>query len=146
MKVEPEGRLRRVVLDTNVWISAVLSNRGSPARVLRLVLDRCCPVFSDVTFAELETRLQRPKFDRYLSLDLRRRILHDVNAVADWVDIPPAIAAQTWCRDADDDHFIRVALAARARLLVTGDADLLDLPAVDELRILTPAQVLREGV
>lgn len=143
MKAEAVRHPRRIVLDTNVWISAFLSVDGAPSKLVRRVLEQGRPVFSDVTFGELESRVWRSKFDRYLSMDLRRRILHDLNAVADWIEIPPELAKQTWCRDADDDHFIRVALAAHVPLLVTGDADLLDLKVVAGLRILTPVQALR---
>lgn len=97
---------RRVVIDTNVWISAALSKTGAPARLVRHVLDHGLPVFSSATFAELEARLWRPKFDRYLSMELRQRILHDLNAAAYWVEIPSGVASQTYCRDADDDKFI----------------------------------------
>lgn len=133
-----------MVLDTNVWISAALSQAGTPARVVGHVLARLRPVFSDATFAELETRLWKPKFDRWLSIDLRRRILHDVSAIADWVRVAPALSAQTWSRDPDDDHFVRAALAASAPWLISGDADLLGLAGIDGLRILTPALALQE--
>lgn len=144
MKAEAVRRSSRIVVDTNVWIGAALSGSGVPARVVRSVLDHWRPVFSDVTFAELETRLWRPKFDRYLDIDLRRRILHDLKATADWAEIPSSLAAQVWCRDPDDDHFVRAALASGTRLMVTGDSDLLDLAPIEGLRILTPAQALRE--
>lgn len=144
MKAEAVRRSRRIVLDTNIWISAALSASGAPAQAVRRVLDVWRPVFSDATFTELETRLWRPKFDRYLDLDLRRRFLHDLKAAADWVDIPSGLTTQLWCRDSDDDHFIRAALASSARLIVTGDSDLLDLAPIEGLRILTPAQALRE--
>lgn len=143
MKAEAGEHARRIVLDTNVWISAFLSADGAPSKLVRRVIERGRQVFSDITFAELETRLWRSKFDRYLSIDLRRRILHDVKAIADWIEIPHELARRTWCRDADDNHFIRAALAAHAPMLVTGDADLLDLEAVDGLVVLTPAQALR---
>jgi putative PIN family toxin of toxin-antitoxin system len=143
MKAEAGRHSRRIVLDTNVWIRAFLSVDGTPSKLVQRVLERGRPVFSEETFKELETRLWRPKFDRYSGMDLRQRLLHDLNATADWIEIPAALAKQVWCRDADDDHFIRAALAARATLLVTGDADLLDLTAIDGLRILTPAQALR---
>ena len=144
MKADPRRHQRRVVVDTNVWISAALSREGAPAQWARRALAECTPVFSEATFAELETRLWRPKFDRYLGMELRQRLLHDLNAAAFWADIPAEFAAQRWCRDPDDDHFIRAALAAHAPLLVTGDADLLDVPTLDGLRILTPAQALAE--
>ncbi len=142
MKVDPHRGRRRVVVDTNVWISASLTANGAPAQLARRVLAECMPVLSEATFAELEARLWRPKFDRYLGMELRQRILHDLDAAAFWVAILPGLAAQRWCRDPDDDHFIRAALAAQAPLLVSGDADLLEVPAIEGLRILTPPQAL----
>ena len=142
MKVDPHRGRRRVVVDTNVWISASLTANGAPAQLARRVPAECMPVLSEATFAELEARLWRPKFDRYLGMELRQRILHDLDAAAFWVAILPGLAAQRWCRDPDDDHFIRAALAAQAPLLVSGDADLLEVPAIEGLRILTPPQAL----
>lgn len=133
----------RVVIDTNIWISAALSRDGAPARLVRQVLEHGLPVFSSGTFAELETRLWLPKFDRYLSLELRRQILHDLDAAAHWVEVPLEIAVSTHCRDADDDKFIHAALAAGAAWLVSGDRDLLDAPAVPGVRIVSAVEALR---
>lgn len=132
----------RFVIDTNVWISAALSSTGAPALVVQRILARGLPVFSKATFAELESRLWKPKFDRYLSMEIRRQILHDANAAAHWVTIAPGTAAQPWSRDADDDKFIHTALAASAPWLVTGDQDLLSVTAPSAVYILTPAQAL----
>lgn len=144
MKAEAahRGSGQRVVLDSNVWISAVLSRGGVPAQVVRRVLARGLPVFSPATFAELETRLWRPKFDRYLSMELRRRILHDASAAAFWVEIPSALVKRAWSRDADDDHFVRAALAGEAAWLVSGDRDLLDIEPPAGLRIASPAEAI----
>lgn len=141
MRAEPAWR---VVIDTNVWISAFLSKTGAPAVFVRQVLACGEPVFSAATFAELDARLWRPKFDRYLNMDQRKLLLHDVDALAHWVSVPPTIAAQAFCRDADDDKFIHTALAAKVNLLVTGDEDLLCLHPLGELRILTPRAALDE--
>ena len=144
MKAEFSGNVaRRVVIDTNVWISAALSRQGAPARLARHVLGAGLPVFSRATFAEIEARLWKPKFDRYLSIGLRRQILHDLNAAAHWVELPEDLTRQRYCRDVDDDKFIQTALAAQAPWLVTGDQDLLDVPALSGLRILSPAHALR---
>jgi len=144
MKAEPVRAVtNRVVIDTNVWISAALSKAGAPALVVSRVLEFGVPVFSAATFAELEARLWKPKFDRYLSMDLRRRILHDANAAAYWVNIPEPIALQRYCRDADDDKFIHTALAAAASWLVTGDQDLLVIRAELDVRIIAPAEALQ---
>ncbi|MEO7252787.1 MAG: putative toxin-antitoxin system toxin component, PIN family [Casimicrobium sp.] len=144
MSAEPSGGVNsgKVVLDTNIWISAALSRDGAPARVVRRVLADGLPVFSSATFAELETRLWRPKFDRYLSMESRRKILSDLRSAAHWVDVPPKVTEIGYCRDADDDKFIHAALAADALWLVTGDADLLAVPAMNSLRIVTAGDAL----
>lgn len=102
------------------------------------------PVFTPDTFAELRERVWRPKFDRYLAMEDRKRLLQTLDAAACWVSVPPEIAGQTFCRDADDDMFIHAALAAQASLLVTGDNDLLCLHPLGGSRILTPRLALDE--
>ena len=135
---------KRVVVDTNIWLSAAISKSGAPAQVVRRVLQMGVPVFSQATFAEIEARLWKPKFDRYLSMETRRAILHDANAVAHWVDIPADLAAQTYSRDPDDDKFIHTALAASAAWLVTGDQDLLVIETPLPVRILTAGVAMLE--
>jgi uncharacterized protein len=130
----------KAVVDSNVWLSAALSPGGTPAQVLRDLLLNGVVVFSDATFNELEIRIWRPKFDRYISLDTRRAILRDIKGAAHWVSIPAEIAAQTYCRDPDDDVFIHTALAAQAPYLISGDKDLLAVLPIAGLHIVTPAQ------
>ena len=141
------GRARpRVVIDTNVWISAWLSSSGTPAQVVRRAVTNAEIIFTDATFDELQTRVWRPKFDRYLSLERRRQLLHDAAAIAHWAAVPPALAQQTYCRDADDDPFIHAAVAGHAGWLVSGDQDLLALAGelpLPELTILSPDQALK---
>ena len=55
----------RVVLDTNIFVSGLLSAAGPPARIIQAVLQRrLIPVMSPETFAELEAVLRRPKLQR----------------------------------------------------------------------------------
>jgi len=143
MKAEPPTPPQLcVVIDTNVWLSAALSPRGAPAQVVQQVLLQGLAVFSPATFAELQTRLWKPKFDRYLTLEVRHAILRDARAAALWVELGPEFATQRWSRDNDDDVFIHTALAAQAPWLVSGDDDLLSLPPIADLTILSPAQAL----
>ena len=117
----------QIVIDTNVLISAALSADGPPAMLLAKVLSDHCVVFTTATFAELESRLWKPKFDRYITLEERKAVLHDLSAAAIWVEVPQSIANATYSRDAEGDMFIQAAIAAEAILLVTGDQDLLVL-------------------
>ena len=65
-------RVERVVLDTNVLISAALSPLGKPFACLRWVLDNATLLVSRELFEELGTRIARPKFNKCVD-DLRRR-------------------------------------------------------------------------
>ena len=116
-----------IVIDTNVLISAALSPDGPPAKLLAKVLTDHRVVFTTATFAELESRIWKPKFDRYITLEERKAVLHDLSAAAVWVEVPQSIGEMAYSRDADDDKFIHAAIAAEATLLVTGDQDLLVL-------------------
>lgn len=129
----------KLVIDTNILISAALSSQGAPAKLVQAALAHHSLVFSQVTFDELRTRLYRPKFDRYISLEFRESLLHDFNAAAHWVDIgEPAVD----CRDRDDDKFIETALKAQARYLISGDNDLLEAAPLPVLQIISAAQAL----
>jgi putative PIN family toxin of toxin-antitoxin system len=129
----------KLVIDTNILISAALSAQGAPAKMVLCALARHRLVFSQATFDELRTRIYRPKFDRYISLDDRERLLRDFNACAAWVE---AGEPGLFYRERDDDHFIEAALKAQAHCLVSGDKDLLEAPEVLGLRILSVHQAL----
>lgn len=143
MRVETvRPRQNRVAIDTNVWLSAALSPAGASAQVVRRVLSSGVPIFSEATFAELQARIWKPKFDRYLSIAARQGILHDARALGHWVDIPAAIGSRRFSRDGDDDKFIHTALAGDALWLVSGDQDLLVIRADLGVRIVAPADAL----
>ena len=133
----------KAVLDTNIWISAALSQSGTPAAVVRHVLQNGVPVFSAATFRELETRLWKPKFDRYLDMATRRNLLADANGAGLWVDIPEPLASRKFSRDPDDDAFVNAAIASEARWLISGDLDLLSIESIEGLHICTPAQAMQ---
>ena len=129
----------KLVIDTNVLISAALSSKGAPARLVQEVLAQHHLVFSQPTFDELRTRLYRPKFDRYISLESRKRLLHDFKASAHWVDMGES---GVYCRDRDDDKFIETALKSQAQYLVSGDSDLLEAPPLPALQIISTQRAL----
>lgn len=129
----------RLVLDTNVMISALLFPRSKPEAAFRFAFEQVRIFMSSETIDELVRVLQRPKLDRYLSPDERRsfliRLLQDVERVA----VEEKIVL---CRDPADDKFLEVAAAGEANWLITGDADLLVLGSVRRTRIATPGAFL----
>ena len=133
-------RAERCVVDTNVLISALLQPSGRTAEVLSAIRAAGgALLFSDETFAELASRLTRPKFDRYVVSATRQRFLAELAGAAAWVTITGAVQV---CRDPDDDKFLETAINGAADCLVSGDADLLALDPFHGLRILTPRTFL----
>jgi putative PIN family toxin of toxin-antitoxin system len=133
-------KVDRLVLDTNVLISAVLSSSGAPSLLLNsLHRTRSALVFSDPTMAELTSRLMLAKFDRYFDRDTRLCFLAEIDAVAEFVGIS---GARMGCRDRSDDQYLETALAGNCWLIVSGDRDLLKMHPWDKVQILRPTQVL----
>ncbi len=140
MRVDTHLWVSRLVVDSNVLISATLSSHSAPARLLdALFASRSVLVFSEATMQELTSRLMRSKFDTYVDRAMRARFLAELNAVAEFVGIT---GASMGCRDRDDDKFLETALTGSADLLTTGDGDLLALHPWQGIPILRPAQAI----
>jgi uncharacterized protein len=131
---------RRLVVDTNVFASAIIFPRSVPRRLVDDALDQGVVLFSDVTMSELTEVLSRSKFARYVSRRERELFLAQIGSTAEFV---PIIRLVRECRDPKDDKFLEVALNGRADVIVTGDADLLSLNPWKEIAILSPADFLR---
>lgn len=128
----------RVVLDTNVLLSALLFHAGSLSW-LRAAwqAEAICPLASRETAAELIRVLLYPKFK--LTVDEREDLLADYLPWCETVTAP-APAGIPDCRDPLDRPFLELALAAKADALLTGDKDLLALTPNFSIPILTPRQ------
>ena len=133
-------RVERLVVDTNVLISAALSPKGAARAVVEVARSANAVLLcSRETFDELRTRLLRPKFDRYLDQVGRAVYLERLTAVAEWV---PITGAALGCRDSDDDKLLETAWLGEADCLVTGDGDLLVMSLCRGVSILQPADFL----
>ncbi len=129
----------RVVLDTNVLVSAALFPASPPGQVLHYVGERGSLLISNHTGLELRQVILRPRFQRYSDLAKRREFIASVLRVAEPVNATHSIAA---CRDPKDDKFLELALSGHATHIITGDQDLLDLHPFHGIPILNPAAFL----
>lgn len=116
----------RVVIDTNLVLSALVFAHGrlTPLRQAWQA-QRIQPLVSRVTAAELIRVLAYPKFK--LSPEEQRELLADYLPCCETVRIPDPPPKTPACRDAFDVPFLQLALAGKAKALVTGDRDLLSL-------------------
>lgn len=118
----------RVVLDTNVVLSALVFGGGAAGQVRRawqrgLLL----PLASTATVQELVRVLSYPKFR--LSQAEQEELLADYLPHTEIVRIPKPPPQVPACRDVFDEPFMHLAMAGKAQVLVSGDRDLLAIAA-----------------
>lgn len=136
-------KAERLVIDSNVWIAALISPTGAARQLLaEAVLDHDIGILmSESTFAELVSRLDRPKFDRYREPAAWNLFLMSLVELAQWHE--DADTAAGISRDADDDKFLALAVTGQADAIISGDRDLLELVDYESIPVLTPAQFLQ---
>ena len=127
----------RVVVDTNVVVSALLRPGSVPARALDLLLERGALFLYDTRIvAEYRSVLARPKF-RPIDPARRERLLDELLAA------PPIAHVPAWpgpLLDPDERMFVEVALASHADAVITGN--LRDYPSDLGFEVLPPATLL----
>jgi uncharacterized protein len=131
----------RVVLDTNVVLSALVFARGITAQLrVDWQAGRFVPLASKATVEELVRVLAYPK----LKLDAaeQQELMADYLPHLQVVTMPEPLPAVPDCRDPLDLPFLQLAAAGSAAALVTGDADLLSLGHVGHCVIVTPGAFL----
>lgn len=129
----------RVVFDASTVVGAALRADGIPRRALLLARERHVIALSTAIFAEIDEVLQRPKFSRIVTDEVRQEILWLLSAAAVWVQPDVRI---TDCRDPNDDAYLELAAAADAGLIISSDQDLLTLDPWRGIRVLPPRAFL----
>ena len=130
------------MIDANTVVSAALNPNGVPRRALAAARARGVIVLSEAVYGEIAEVLARPKFTRVLTEDRRRETLELLAVAALWVEPEKAVHD---CRDAKDNRYLELALAAQATTIVSGDEDLLVLDPWRGVRVLRPARFLEIG-
>ena len=131
----------RVVVDTNILVSATIVPHGAPARILQAILDdRIQLVSSPLLFDEYKDVISRPRITRkYALLAARRddllRFLQIKTLLVPGIPSQPIIVA-----DPDDDAVLACAVEGRANYIVSGDPHMLELGEHAGIRILAPRE------
>jgi putative PIN family toxin of toxin-antitoxin system len=133
-------KIIRVVLDTNVLISALLF-KGELSRIVGLwQKGKIVPVISKETFDELRTVLEYPKFSLSRA-EIKSLIEHDILPFFEVVNVSKHVKGA--CRDPGDDKFISCAISASADWIVTEDKDLRDLKKYQSIRIIHASDFIK---
>lgn len=126
----------RLIIDTNILVSALLAATSLPAQLV--VLWRAGR-FDLLTMAEQLDELMRvtryPKIRERLAPAVAGRLVNDLRALAVTVDKLPVVEIST---DPDDNYLLALAAAGAADFLVTGDKqDLLGIAIYEGTKIIT---------
>ncbi|MBI4605991.1 MAG: putative toxin-antitoxin system toxin component, PIN family [Planctomycetes bacterium] len=113
-----------VLVDTNVWVSAFLNPRGSPARIRKAwYAGRFDAVMSAPLLEELADVLARPRIVRKYGLSTKE--IEQFIRLLGQGGIPvPVTGSLRECRDPDDDVVLETAVAGKAKYVVTRDDDI----------------------
>lgn len=131
----------RVVLDTNIFVSALLG-KGSSRQLYGLFKDgRITLISSNLLLGEVADVLLRPKLaippeevkEAFRLLRYHAVIVRSFHSVTD-------------CRDSKDNLVLECALAGKADYIVTGDYDLQIMDPWREIRIISPSVFLKRFV
>jgi len=128
----------KVVFDTNVYISAILTS-GTPRKILNLEREGKFNLFiSEPVLLEVERVLRlKVKLDSFkISI-----ILDSIRDIS--IFVSPSFTLSVVERDKSDDRILECALEAKADYIISGDSRLLSLKEYQGIKILSPAEFLK---
>jgi len=135
------GKTAKVVLDTNVLVSA-LGWQGNPHKVLQRVVDKEAELFiSYEQFEELARVLDYPKFS--FTEEEKTRFKALISAMA--VFVTPRTRLDIVKEDPSDNRILECALVAKADFIISGDEHLLALGKLEGTMIVSAGQFMRES-
>ena len=129
----------RVVIDTNLWISFLLS--GNYAKLDKLIYTNSVVLlFSDELLEEFIDVACRTKFRKYFTTEDLIKLLFIIEQNAEFIQVESEL---TICRDPKDNFLLALALEGKATHLLTGDKDLTELEKIGGTVIIPLTEYLK---
>jgi uncharacterized protein len=130
-----------IVLDTSVLISAALFSGSVPDQAVIFAFEHFDVAASSAMLAELKASLEKPKHQKYASIEKRLHFYDIFKANTQTITVTESITA---CRDPKDDMVLELAVSAGSLIIVSGDKDLLTLSPFRGIEILSPRQFIAD--
>ena len=138
----PSARKNKIILDTNVLVSALIKNDSPPYHILYdfVFTDKDLLCISPTIMNEYHAVLNRKKFSRYYEfVENARYILSRIEELA--LEYLPEKTHDV-IKDASDNIFIDLAVASNANYIITGNTNDFTMSAYKNTRIVTPKEYL----
>lgn len=138
----------RIVIDTNVLVSAVLNPHGKPAAILDAVIDGDLSLIFSAAMLEKARRVfSYPKIQKILkqnkiSLKEVKNYIDRLNKTA--IIVPGQTKLDVIKDDPDDNIVLACALEGKAHYIVSGDQHLISLETYKTIEIVSPAVFLSQ--
>jgi putative PIN family toxin of toxin-antitoxin system len=139
-KKEKVNRPLRVVIDTNIFISFLITNNYT--NLFELVQSGNIKfIFSEELLNELLEVMNRPKLKKYFTKFQMTSLVNSINNYAEYIDV---ITKPEVCRDPNDNFLLGLCKDGLADYLITGDQDLLILQKFENTRIIKITELIIE--
>ena len=131
---------KRVILDTNLWISFLISKKFNAIDSL-IYSGKIVLIFSEESLEEFITVTRRPKISKYFPQSAIDELLSLFHKYGKLIKVESNI---TQCRDLKDNFLLNLAIDSNADYIVTGDSDLLSLNRINNTKIITWNDFIKE--
>ena len=131
---------KKTVIDTNLWISFLISKNSFPIEFLFLS-NKIELLFSNNLLEEFINVASWDKFRNYFPVDDILNLSLLLHKHSNFIEVSTDIKI---CRDEKDDFLLNLAVDGKADYLITGDKDLLVLKIIEKTKILTYSEFINE--
>jgi uncharacterized protein len=129
----PRKKRVKIILDTNFWISYLISNRIKKLDNLLFSQDVQL-IFSNELLEEFLVVSQREKFRNFFNISDIENLIELIDSFGTIIKVS---SNTNLCRDHKDNFLLNLAIDSKADYLVTGDNDLLDLKNINKTKIVS---------
>jgi uncharacterized protein len=131
-------RRRRVIVDTNLWISYLISNNFF--QLDKIINSRyCIIIFSQELLDEFVEVSSRPKFMKYFEQSSLEKILENIEEFAEFIQVHSKVE---FLNDSKDDFLLSLAIDGKADYLITGDKELLEVKKYGDTEMISIADFI----
>ncbi len=138
--MKDKGKNRRIVIDTNLWISFILTKDFS--KLNKILRDQSVVLlFNEELLQEFIDVASRPKFIKYFSKYDLADLLDQIDRRAEFVKTTTVVDK---CRDPKDNFLLSLAIDGKATHIISGDKDLLIIKEFKGVKIVSISEYHEE--
>lgn len=130
----------KIVLDTNVLISALIKSGKPRELILKIAEEKVQVILSKEILKEFIEVTDDPRIKKYVQEDTKIRFLKAIGSISSVVRVKSKFKVLK--EDPDDDIVLRTAHDGKADYIISGDRHLLSLKRFKKIKIVTVAQML----